>query len=156
MKTLRRRRKEAKTDYKARFHLLKSEKARLVIRKSNRYLVVQIVQSDVAQDKVISSFSSRDLVEKGWPKDKTGSLKSLAAAYLSGFALAKQSKFKDELVCDIGMHRSTSGARVFAALKGAVDGGLKVSHKSESLPSLEMIKSSKSTSGIFDKVKEKI
>ena len=35
-KVQRRRRIEAKTDYKARFNLLKSEKPRLVVRKTNR------------------------------------------------------------------------------------------------------------------------
>ncbi len=156
MKTQRRRRKEAKTDYKARFHMLKSEKARLVVRKTNRYLIAQIVQSEIAQDKIISSFNSKDLLEKGWPKERAGSLKSLPAAYLAGYALAKQTKLKGDLILDIGMHRNTSGARVFAALKGAVDGGLKIPHKKESLPSMERITSNRLTSGIFDKVREKI
>jgi len=90
MKTLRRRRKEAKTDYKARLNLLKSNKPRLVIRKTNRYIIAQIVESNLAQDKVIADFSSQDLLEKGWPKEKAGSLKSLQAAYLTGFGLVKK------------------------------------------------------------------
>ena len=51
MKSIKRRRREGKTDYKARLAMLKSEKPRLVIRKSNRYLVVQIVGSEIAKDK---------------------------------------------------------------------------------------------------------
>merc|ERR1712226_1531150 len=30
---------------------------------------------------------------------------------------------------DVGLRRTTTGARVFAALKGATDGGLKVPHR---------------------------
>ncbi|MEM4271506.1 MAG: 50S ribosomal protein L18, partial [Candidatus Pacearchaeota archaeon] len=81
MKTPRRRRLEAKTDYKARLELLKSGKPRLVVRKSNKYMTIQIVKSEIAQDKVIVGTTSRILLEKGWPKEKSGSLKSLAAAY---------------------------------------------------------------------------
>ena len=36
-KTVRKRRHEGRTDYKARMQLLKSEKPRVVFRKSNRY-----------------------------------------------------------------------------------------------------------------------
>ncbi len=61
MKTQRRRRLETKTDYKARLALLKSEKPRLVIRKSNRYILAQIVLSEIAQDKILFRVSSKDL-----------------------------------------------------------------------------------------------
>ena len=91
-KTQRRRRNEAKTDYKSRFRLLKSSNPRMVVRKSNRYILVQIVLSEIAQDKIFARVSSKELLEKGWPKEKTGSLKSRAAAYLAGFLLAKRLK----------------------------------------------------------------
>jgi large subunit ribosomal protein L18 len=157
MKTQRRRRKEAKTDYKARFNLLKSERPRLVVRKTNRYIIAQVVESDIAQDKVIATVTSKDLLEKGWPKEKSGSLKSLAAAYLTGYLLAKNKKLKSKnLIFDMGLHRNVPGARVYAALKGAIDGGLEVAHNPEALPTLERIKANKSTSGAFDKTKEKI
>ena len=48
MKTIRRRRLEHKTDYKARLGLLKSNMPKLVVRKSNRYITVQLVISDIA------------------------------------------------------------------------------------------------------------
>ncbi len=156
-KTQRRRRKEAKTDYKLRFNLLKSKKARLIVRKTNRYVIAQIIESDIAQDKVLESANSRDLLEKGWPKEKSGSLKSLPAAYLTGLMLARHAKSKPkELVLDIGMHRSVHGGRVFAALKGAVDGGLKIAHDPKTLPKMERINSNKSLSGLTDKLKDKI
>ena len=60
MRTIRRRRNQAKTDYKARLAFLKSEKPRLVVRKSNKYILAQIVSSDIAQDKVLLTISSKD------------------------------------------------------------------------------------------------
>src|SRR3989344_2115940 len=91
-RTIKRRRLECKTDYKSRFGLLKSGKMRLVVRKTNRYILLQIVQSEGAQDKVMINLSSKELLEKGWPKSLEGSLKSLAAAYLAGMLLAEKSK----------------------------------------------------------------
>ena len=156
-KTQRRRRREAKTDYKARFALLKSEKPRLVIRKTNRFVLVQLVESDNAQDKVIARASSKDLLEKGWPAEKIGSLKSLPAAYLTGFLLVKKLKKKPaDIVLDIGLNRSTSNSRLYAAVKGALDAGLKIPHKSEILPSIDRIKSNEKLKGIFERIKDKI
>lgn len=157
MKTQRRRRKEAKTDYKSRFNLLKSGKERFVVRKTNRYIIAQIVHSDIAQDKILASANSKDLIEKGWPKEKSGSLKSLQAAYLTGYLLAKKSNSKSgDFIFDLGLHRNMSGGRVFSALKGALDGGLKISHSESALPDMKVLSSSKSLSGIFEKVREKI
>jgi len=158
MKTPRRRRKEAKTDYKARLGMLKSGKPRLVIRKSNNYILAQIVSSDVAQDKVIVTFLSKDLLEKGWPADKKGSLKSLAAAYLTGFLIAKKSKsLIKEAIVDLGMNRNISGSRIYAVVKGALDAGLNISVNESALPTMERILSNKNVSkSIIEKIKEKL
>ncbi|MBS3077459.1 50S ribosomal protein L18 [Candidatus Pacearchaeota archaeon] len=153
-KTLRRRRRERKTDYKARFSLLKSEKPRLVVRKTNRYILVQIIDSDIAQDKVIAETSSKNLLSKGWPKEKQGSLKSLPAAYLTGFLLVKSLKTKiGEVILDIGLQRNVHGSRLYAVLKGAVDAGLKVSHNPEALPDIKMITRNEKLKSTFEKVK---
>ena len=155
-KTQRRRRREAKTDYNARFGLLKSEKPRLVIRKTNRYILAQIIESNIAQDKVIVRAHSKELLEKGWPKERSGSLKSLVAAYLTGKLLAKKLNGKiKEVILDIGMNRNVGGSRIYALTKGALDGGLKIPHKSESLPSEERLKSNEKTRDLI-KLKEKI
>lgn len=156
-KTQRRRRRERKTDYKARFNLLKSGKPRLVVRKTNRYILVQIVESEIAQDKVIAKASSVDLLSKGWPKEKQGSLKSLPAAYLTGFLLVKSLKTKvGEVVLDIGLQRNIHGSRLYAALKGAVDAGLKISHNPEALPEISDITKNEKLKSIFEKVKKAI
>ncbi|MBI2452597.1 50S ribosomal protein L18 [Candidatus Pacearchaeota archaeon] len=157
MKTQRRRRKEGKTDYGARLALLKSGKTRVVIRKSNRYLLVQLVESDNAQDNVIARVSSEDLFGKGWPKERAGSLKSLAAAYLTGFMLGKKFKGKiKEAVLDIGLQRNVGGSRIYATLKGILDAGLNVVHNPEALPSMERIKENKKISETFEKIKESL
>ena len=57
-----RRRKENKTDYLKRLKLLKSERARIVFRKTNKYIISEYVKSEDAQDKVIFGFDSKSLM----------------------------------------------------------------------------------------------
>ena len=153
MKLPRRRRLEAKTDYKARLALLKSEKPRLIIRKTNRYIIVQIVTSEIAQDKVVAGMNSKVLLSKGLPEESSGSLKSLGAAYLTGFLLGKKalSSGVKEAILDMGMYQNIKNSRIYAALKGVVDSGLKVPHNPAVLPSMESIKS-EGIAKIFDKI----
>ncbi|MFH1425772.1 MAG: 50S ribosomal protein L18 [archaeon] len=153
-KTQKRRRRQAKTDYKARLALLKSEKPRVVVRKTNRYILAQIVESKLAQDKVITRVSSKDLLQKGWPKEKKGSLKNLQAAYLTGFLLAKKTKIK-EAILDTGLQRNISGSRIYAFLKGAVEAGLKIPHSKESLPTDERLNKNEKLKDLLS-IKEKL
>jgi len=153
MKTPRRRRLEGKTDYKARLALLKAEKPRLVIRRTNRYIIVQIVTSEAAQDKIVAGTSSKILLSKGLPPESAGILKGLGAAYLTGFLIGKkalEAGIKDAIL-DSGMHVNVKNSRIYAALKGALDAGLNVPHNPEVLPQMENIKSEK-ISKIFDKI----
>jgi len=155
MKTIRRRRLQRKTDYKSRLALLKSNKPRLVIRKTNRYIIAQIVESDIAQDKIIANTSSKDLLTKGWPKELSGSLKSIPAAYATGLVLGNlvKEKFTDkEIILDIGMYRSVPRSRIYAALKGIIDFGLNVKHDPEILPTDEQIKSKEKLTPLMNKL----
>lgn len=158
MKLPRRRRLERKTDYVARFAFLKSKKHRIVARKTNRYIVAQIVETKVAQDKVIVGITSKYLLGKGWPKDKEGSLKSLPAAYLTGYALGKLTIGKKikSAIFDMGMQRNIHGSRLFAFLKGAIDAGLEIPHSEESLPTEDNLNKNPKLKGLIEKVKEKI
>jgi len=70
------RRRTKKTDYKARLALLKSGFPRLVVRKTNRYVIAQIVRSKEAQDAIVCSANSKELLKYGWPF----SLKSIPAS----------------------------------------------------------------------------
>ncbi len=154
-RSIRQRRLQAKTDYKARLALLKSNKPRLVIRKTNRYIIVQFVESSIAQDKVIVGTSSEILLSKGWPKDKKGSLKSLPACYLAGFVLGKMAKDKVKTaILDMGMYRNIQKSRIYAALRGVIDSGITIPHNEKSLPSIEEIGRNKNTFGIFDKMRK--
>ena len=155
MRSIKRRRQEGRTDYKARLALLKSSKPRLVIRKTNRYIIAQIVESDIAQDRILIGTDSKVLLTKGWSKEKSGSLKSLPAAYLTGLLLGNLAKGKvKEAILDMGMHRNVSKSRIYAALKGALDSGLDIPHSSDSLPSFDNIKPE--IKKIFDKIKSEL
>ena len=127
MRTLRRRRKEGKTDYLNRLNLLKSEKPRIVFRKTNRYLISQYVESESAQDKIIFGFTSKSLLNHGWPKDLAGSLKSIPASYLVGYLSGKKilKEKLDKPIVDLGMHRVIKKKKIFALIKDKIDNGVK-------------------------------
>jgi large subunit ribosomal protein L18 len=152
MRTIRRRRRETKTDYKARLAMLKSGKPRLVVRKTNKYIIVQIVESNIAQDKVLTNASSKELLQKGWPKEKSGSLKSLQAAYLTGILIAKKSKEK-EAILDVGLNRNIQGSRIYAVLKGAIEGGIIIPHNKDALPTEERLNKNENLKGLLPLLK---
>ena len=134
-----RRRRKYKTDYKARARMLKGKIPRIVVRKTNRYIIAQIVQSQVAQDKVILNANSKELLKYGWPDSY--SVKNLKAGYLTGFLCAAKAKKEkiDKAALDSGMIRSTKWNKVYSVVRGALDGGLHVPHSEEVLPKVEAI-----------------
>jgi len=138
LRTMKRRRRENKTDYKLRMGLLKSGVPRIVVRRSNRYFIVQAVSSSEAQDRIIAGVSSKGLLEKGWDAKRKGSLKSIPAGYLTGLLLAKKLK-KGKYIVDLGMARTIAGSRVFAVVKGLIDGGLNISADESVFPSKERL-----------------
>ncbi len=129
-----RRRREGRTDYTTRLALLKSNKPRMVVRKTNRYIVVQFVNFDEKGDNTITSVTSKDLSKYGFP----GKCNS-PSAFLTGMLGAKKAKAKgvSEFVLDIGLQNATKGAVIFSALKGAIEGGLKANFGEEKMPSKE-------------------
>lgn len=131
-----RRRREGKTDYKARYALLKSRKPRLVIRKSSKNIHVQVIEYDPNGDRVVVFANSRELLKLGW---KCG-LGNIPASYLTGFLAGVRAKGKiEEAVLDIGMQISTRGSRIYSALKGFIDAGIRVPHSSDIFPPEERI-----------------
>ncbi len=128
-----RRRREGKTDYKLRLGLVRSGKPRAVVRTSNKYVYVQIVEAQPSGDVVRASASSKELAKLGW-KGGTGNLPS---AYLTGALAGRRALTKGvkEAILDIGLRPSTKGSRLYAALKGLTDAGLEVPHSEETLPS---------------------
>ncbi len=152
-----RRRREGKTNYRKRLAYLKSGKPRAVVRKTLRYLIVQIVEYHDDGDKILVGVNSSHLKKYGWK----GSFKNTPAAYLTGYLAGKLALKKgiEEAVLDIGLQSPVKGSRVFAALKGMVDAGLYVPHSEEVYPSEDRIKGehiSEEIAKMFEEVKAKM
>lgn len=124
-----RRRRERKTNYRLRLRLLKSGKLRFVVRKSNNNITCQLVEYSADGDKIMASASSRDLRNFGW--NAHGG--SLPSAYLVGMLCGLKAKGR-EAVLDIGLQGSTKGSGIYAAVKGALDAGLKIPCSKNILP----------------------
>jgi len=164
----RRRRRECKTDYKARGAMIRQDlkkygakKYRFIVRITNNRIICQIAYATLEGDRIVASADSGELAKYG--KIGTVGLTNFAAAYATGllcarrvlakFGIADQFVGQTEVdgkhflqedteegrrplsaVLDIGLRRSTKGARVFGAMKGAVDGGVHIPHSDKCLP----------------------
>ncbi len=158
MRTQRKRRKENKTDYKLRLRLLKSGIPRIVIRKTNNYIIIQTVESIEAQDKAKFTTTSKELLNYGWDKKYVGSLKSLPAAYLTGLVMAKKIG-KGKFILDLGMIKNIHGSRIYATVKGLVDGGLNIPVNESIYPSEDRLNGEhlkEELKKVIIKVKEKL
>ena len=133
-----RRRREGKTDYYQRTRLIVADVPRMVVRKTNRHIIVQLVTAELDGDRTLVAANSAELEKYGYK----GSTSSTPAAYLTGmlFAVKAKKAQQESAILDIGLNRATPGARVFAALKGAVEAGLAIPHGEEILPSDERAK----------------
>lgn len=123
---------QGKTDYAARMNLLKAKTPRLVVRKSNRFITAQIVESKEAQDKTLCYVNSKELSKEGW----TFSFKNVPAAYLTGVLLAEKAKGKGikKAILDISRYTSSKASKLYAVAKGAMDGGLEINCDEKILP----------------------
>jgi len=134
-----RRRREGRTDYRARRFLTTSGRSRLVVRSTLKSLYVQLVLPGVEGDQVLVSSSSRELGKDfGWK----GGPNNVPAAYLLGLMAGYRARAEglDSSMLDMDLKTPTKGARVFAVVKGAVDSGFDVTHSEEVLPSDERIR----------------
>jgi len=161
MKTLKRRRKENKTNYSKRIKLLKGETPRILFRKTNKYIIAEYITSKEAQDKIEIGMNSKTLIKYGWPKEMEGSLKSIPASYLIGFLIGKKilSSKKTTPILDIGMIRNLHKTKPYAFLKGLVDSGIKMKYKEGVFPEKDRIegKNMKADfSKTFNEIKSKI
>ncbi|KAL6221524.1 hypothetical protein ACLB2K_004920 [Fragaria x ananassa] len=153
------RRREGKTDYRARIRLINQDKNkyntpkyRFVVRFTNKDIVAQIVSASIAGDLVLASAYAHELPHYGLHFGLT----NYAAAYCTGLLLARrvlktlemdaeyegnveatgedysveptESRRPFRALLDVGLIRTTTGNRVFGALKGALDGGLDIPH----------------------------
>jgi large subunit ribosomal protein L18 len=133
-----RRRRDGKTDYYQRTRLVVADVPRMVVRKTNRHIIVQLVTAEMDGDRTLVAANSAELEKYGYK----GSTSNTPAAYLTGmlFAVKAKKAQQDRAILDIGLNRATHGARVFAALKGAVEAGLDIPHGESILPPDERVK----------------
>lgn len=151
LRTLKRRRRENKTDYKSRRILLTSGLPRIVVRRTNKYFILQAVESYEAQDKVIATITSKDLLKNGWDIKMEGSLKSIPAGYLTGLLFAKKLG-NGKYIVDLGMTRTLKGSRIFSVVKGLVDGGLDINVNEIVFPSEERLNGEHLKDGLKDMI----
>jgi large subunit ribosomal protein L5e len=134
-------------------------KYRLIVRFTNKDIICQVAYARIEGDIIVCAAYAHELPRYGL---KVG-LTNYAAAYCTGLLLARRlfKKYKlDELYpgneevdgdeynvealddgpgpfrafLDVGLVRTTTGARVFGAMKGAADGGLDIPHSMKRFP----------------------
>ncbi|RLF99859.1 MAG: 50S ribosomal protein L18 [Candidatus Wolframiiraptor sp.] len=132
------RRRLGLTDYRKRLKLVKSALPRLVIRRTNRYLITQVIKSKLGGDETLITVTSKKLADYGW----RAGFKNTPAAYLTGFLAGLLAKKKGigKAVVDIGLHRAVKGSKVFAAVKGFIDAGVEVAASEGVFPDEDRIK----------------
>jgi len=140
-----------------------SPKYRLVVRFTNTDIICQIVYAKIQGDFVLASAYSHELPAHGI---KFG-LTNWSAAYCTGLLVARRVLTKLGLAdkyegvsepdgtialteaeegaprpfkcyLDVGLKRTSTGARVFGAMKGASDGGLLIPHSERRFPGYDI------------------
>lgn len=152
-----RRKREGRTNYRLRLKLLKSEKLRLVVRKSLKNILVQAVEYHENGDKTLLTVNSKELEQYGW----NGYRRNVPAAYLVGYLFGiKAKKMKlNNLILDKGLYVSRKGTVIYSALKGVVDAGINVPHDDKIFPNEERLKGkhiSEETEKVFEITKKNI
>jgi large subunit ribosomal protein L18 len=112
-----------------------SKRPRIVVRKSGRNLIVQLIEHSTTGDKTLTSASALDLKKIGYE----GATGNTPAAYLTGLLFASRALAAgySSGVLDLGLNANSRGSRVYAALLGAVEGGLGIPLSQEQLPTPE-------------------
>lgn len=137
-----------------------SKKYRLVVRRTNARILCQIIYSTLTGDRVLCAAESDELRAHGL----TAGLTNYSSAYATGFLIARRlltqvnlagdykgtstvdgeyfnssdniegEKRPFKALLDVGIGRTTTGARLFGAMKGACDGGVDVPHSNKRFP----------------------
>jgi len=131
-------------------------KYRLVVRLTNADIIVQVIYATLTCDRVLSAAYAHELKQDRYGV-KAG-VHNYAGAYATGLLAARRVLKKLNLdtvytgnpktdgtyylvkevagqrrpflvLLDVGLARTSTGAKIFAVLKGAVDGGLEIPHK---------------------------
>lgn len=136
-----------------------SRKYRLVVRITNSKVICQIIWATIIGDHVFAECTSKDLAQYGV---KVG-LTNYAAAYCTGLLCARRAlkklgmdtmykgaaeingeeyhveeeegdKKPFKCILDVGLRRTSAGANIWGALKGAADGGVHIPHTAKNFP----------------------
>ncbi|KAI1091039.1 60S ribosomal protein L5 [Rostrohypoxylon terebratum] len=141
-------------------------KYRLVVRFTNRDIITQIVTSEIAGDKVFAAAYSHELKAYGIEHGLTNWAAAYATGLLLArrvlkklgldetftgveepdgeFTLTEAAEEDGEerrpfkAFLDVGLARTSTGARVFGVMKGASDGGILVPHSENRFPGYDM------------------
>lgn len=134
-------------------------KYRMIVRFTNKDIICQIAYARIEGDVIVCAAYSHELPRYGI---KVG-LTNYAAAYCTGLLLARRllKKFGLDTIyegatdvngedynvedidgqpgafrcyLDVGLARTTTGAKIFGAMKGAVDGGIDIPHSNKRFP----------------------
>ncbi|KAF3819631.1 hypothetical protein GH733_015140 [Mirounga leonina] len=145
-----RRRREGKTDYYARKRLViqdknkyNTPKYRMIVRVTNRDIICQIAYARIEGDMIVCAAYAHELPKYGvkllnrFGMDKIyeGQVEVTGDEYNVESIDGQPGAFTCYL--DAGLARTTTGNKVFGALKGAVDGGLSIPHSYGKLSTLE-------------------
>ncbi len=127
-----RRRREGKTNFRRRKRLLRSDKPRMIVRRSNKHVRVSIIGAKVIGDVTLVDASSQHLKEYGWK----GATSNLPSAYLTGYLAGKyaQTVGVKEAILDIGINSIRKATRVSAMLCGAIASGMDIPHNPSVFP----------------------
>ena len=131
------RRGKSKTNYRQRLKLVTSKEHRLVVRKSSKHIIAQIIDFKSQGDEILAHATSQELKKFGW----SGPTKNLVCAYFVGLLIGKKALKKNikSAILDTGLARKSKQSKLFAVLKGALDAGLIIPHSAEILPSDDRI-----------------
>lgn len=151
------RKMEGKTNYGKRHKLLLSGETRFVVRITNKLIIVHAVKYEPKGDRTVAYAISKELASAGWSHAQ----KNIPAAYLTGLLCAKRAAGENIAsgIIDLGLRTVHKKGRVFAAIKGLIDGGIKIAHDETTLPDEKRIHGAhlkEDSSKDFEKAKENI
>ena len=136
-----------------------AKKYRFAVRRTNRKIICQVIYATIKGDRVMAAAESSELSRFG----VNAGLTNYAASYATGLLCARRllktldmdSMYKGvesadgeyysvqehtqerrpfKALLDVGLVRTTTGNRVFGAMKGACDGGLNIPHNEQRFP----------------------
>merc|ERR1711939_42000 len=140
------RRREGKTDYYARKRLVTQDKNkfgtpkyRFVVRFTNKDIICQVVSSKIKGDichcaaYCVGLLCARRLLKKLGLDTKFVGTEEVTAEYEDCYVHNEEDEGEDaqnafHALLDVGLKRTTLGSKIFAAMKGAFDGGLEIPH----------------------------